>query len=283
MFSKPKGNIGPNDDNGVFRYDPRDNEQKRSWLKYADGVYEPVRNDGSLKRKQDDYRQPQWWQVDKPARWKPEDEGADFSWNHKLSAKDDLADQITGEPMTAKGPQTEQEKPQPVQPKLERPKQPGRRDGFPSWQTLLANGGTAAEEPSQEAAQNADEAAAAAAGGAGSGMVQSKGQGKKGKLSGDDKLIKKMKEAFEAASDDKRSDLKKSWRNRAQELEDQAKKLKGKKKKKLENQAKHLRGALKILTDGRFRPGLPLILFDKNVMERMLKYPGMDPNTPDTT
>ena len=283
VFKKPEGDIGPDDVNGVFRFDPVDNAQKRKWLKYADGVYEPVRNDGNLKRKKDDYRQFQWWQVDKPADWKPQDEGADFSWNHTLGSKADLADQTTGKPLAAKRDQPKEEKPQPVQPKLERPKSPGRHDGFPSWQSLLAKGGAAAEEPAPEEKGNAQDAAAAAAGGAGSGMVQSKGQSRMGKASGNDPLLKEMKKEFEDVLDADRPELKRSWRRRAEKMEEEAKHLKGKKKKKLENRARQLRAALKILTDGRFRPALPLTLFNKDLLERMLKYPGMDPSAPDKT
>lgn len=111
IFEKPKGQFGKGDTNGVFRYNPVENRQERSWIKYEDGVYEPVRNDGNLGRKKNaDYRTFDWWQVDKPAHWKPEDEGAGFSWSHTTGSKDDLADQKTGQPLVEKRPEISKEK-----------------------------------------------------------------------------------------------------------------------------------------------------------------------------
>lgn len=101
-FGMPKNSFGAKDTNGVFRVNTISGKKERSWIRYEDGVFEPVRSDGRLSRKKDDYRSFQWWQEYKPAQWKPQDDGAQFSWNHKVGSKDDFADQKTGEPLRQK-------------------------------------------------------------------------------------------------------------------------------------------------------------------------------------
>lgn len=64
-------------------FDPRTGGFNRQWLRYGDGVYEPVRRDGNLRDKwSDPHRLMTWWVEEKPDSWVPEDDGMQTSMNH---------------------------------------------------------------------------------------------------------------------------------------------------------------------------------------------------------
>jgi len=197
-FKKPEGRFGEKDTNGAFRYNPDANRQERKWIKYADGVYEPVRADGDLRKKKDDYRSFKWWGVDKPADWKPEHEGAGFSWNHTLGSKADLADQKTGEPFGGDSKKTAA--PPPLADRVSQGFD--RAAGSRSKSRSLLAGGSASLEPDRRD-ENASGEAGPSGGSTGteaaSGMVQSKGQGRSGKASGNDPYLEGFKEEYEKA------------------------------------------------------------------------------------
>ena len=68
-----------------FTYNPKTDEHDRDWIRYADGVFEPVRRGSSLSNKFNGERTNfKWWATSKPADWRPWDEGFGFSWNHNL-------------------------------------------------------------------------------------------------------------------------------------------------------------------------------------------------------
>ena len=64
-------------------YDPATGGRKREWIRYGDGVYEPVRKDENPRDKwSDPHRQMTWWLEEKPEPWRPSDDGAGMSLNH---------------------------------------------------------------------------------------------------------------------------------------------------------------------------------------------------------
>ncbi|QGY39766.1 hypothetical protein GM415_06405 [Pseudodesulfovibrio cashew] len=349
FFDNPNEAFGPGDTNGVFSYDPASNTTRRSWIKYADGVFEPVRKDGNLRRKKnEDHRTFSWWQVNKPADWKPADEGAGFSWNHTLGSRDDLADQKTGVPFAAPaggqsgGNQEKSKEGTPDQPETAAPGKPappstqGKADGpaapAPPLRTLLGLGSKAlegreeqpaptnpekapaqaqtpqrnvaqdardladrekrtisAEEHARDLArlereQDARDAKNAAASGALGGMVQSKGQGKKGKASGNDPMIDDFIEEYNNARNDRQKNIvKRRYMKKVDNLRKESKTLKGKEKTRLKNRADQWAGLIKILTDGKVRMGPPLTIFNKDIVEELSKVPIGSKWSPDNT
>ncbi len=263
FFDNMKGMFGKDDTNGVFRFNPQNQKQERSWLKYADGVYEPVRKGQDLRKKSEGHREFQWWQENKPAEWKPQDDGKAFSWNHAMGSKDDLADQTTGKPF--KPIPEEKREPMPYKPTPEAKGEPmpfrpedAKLDQAHPWfgQTLLGQGGAGAEKveqfasqkdeetpPPRSSAQDATElkerekreissaehardlkqleqeqeisgSAKAGTSGALGGMVQSKGQGKAGKASGNDPRIDRFGEDYQTANDSDKGGVKKTVQKR---------------------------------------------------------------------
>ncbi|GAB7021814.1 hypothetical protein [Salidesulfovibrio brasiliensis] len=64
-------------------YDPATGGRKREWIRYGDGVYEPVRKDENPRDKwSDPHRKMTWWLEEKPEPWRPSDDGAGMSLNH---------------------------------------------------------------------------------------------------------------------------------------------------------------------------------------------------------
>lgn len=76
-----------------FTYNSDTDSFDRNWIQYADGVFEPVRRDGTLARKWDgDQERCRWWTTCKPADWKPWEHGHGFSWNHDHGEKNKPAE-----------------------------------------------------------------------------------------------------------------------------------------------------------------------------------------------
>lgn len=51
-----------------FTFNPDTGAHERDWIKYADGTFEPVRQNGNLRQKWDGHQtHHQWWHTRKPA------------------------------------------------------------------------------------------------------------------------------------------------------------------------------------------------------------------------
>ncbi|XXJ18042.1 hypothetical protein ACR42D_00510 [Desulfovibrio caledoniensis] len=114
-------------------------------------------------------------------------------------------------------------------------------------------------------------------------MVQSKGQHGKGKVTGSDKIIDDFKTEYEAAAPTDKPKVKAKFQKKIGALKEEAKQATGKERKKLLKRADQWKGALKIITDGKIRPGAPLILFDVPLFQRLLDNHFSDPSLPDKT
>lgn len=228
-------------------------QPRRKWIEYADGVMEPVRREGNLNRKyHGNKRSLDWWTVDKPVDWSPRDEGKRVSLNHDYGKRGKPAepDGAGADSGKAAGP----------------PPAPATN---PKGRSTLNQGAGGFWE--YEARREAEAKA------------QSKGQHGKGKVTGSDKIIDDFKTEYEAAAPTDKPKVKAKFQKKIGALKKEAKQATGKERKKLLKRADQWKGALKIITDGKIRPGAPLILFDVPLFQRLLDNHFTDPSLPDKT
>jgi len=68
-----------------LRYDNTTGGQNRQWVRYADGMFEPVRKEGDLmKKRRTDDPADDWWVTEKPRDWDPRDHGIGVTLNRVL-------------------------------------------------------------------------------------------------------------------------------------------------------------------------------------------------------
>jgi hypothetical protein len=69
-----------------LRYDNSTGQRNRQWIRYADGMFEPVRKDGDLAAKcRTSDPAEDWWVTDRPRDWDPRDHGFEATLNHGTS------------------------------------------------------------------------------------------------------------------------------------------------------------------------------------------------------
>jgi len=293
--------------------------EDRQWLEYADGTLEPVRKNGNLNKKFHDNPQTlDWWTVDKPKDWDPVKEGRKVSLNHDYGQEnnpkkktkapnstrrtmefrkgkdefipiplphrngDKMTPQLYGKGKTALLQGAEAYHEFEAQRQAAKTETKETSENGPEKPTKYA-GADAVPRPTLQDDKDSTENPGAASTGVLGGMVQSNGQHGKGKAIGDDKRIQTFKDELEAAEQDEKKKLKNDFKKEIDQLRKDAKKATGKTRKSMINKANQWAGALKILTDGKIRSGAPFIIFNTDVMEKLLNRPSMlNPNTPDT-
>lgn len=69
-----------------LRYDNSTGQRNRQWIRYADGMFEPVRKEGDLmKKSRTNDPAEDWWVTDRPRDWDPRDHGFEATLNHGTS------------------------------------------------------------------------------------------------------------------------------------------------------------------------------------------------------
>ena len=224
-------------------------QPRRKWIEYADGVMEPVRREGNLNRKyHGNNRSLDWWTVDKPVDWNPRDEGKRVSLNHDYGKRDKPAgpDGAGADSGKAAGQPPASTRPKPkskstlnqgaggfweyeARREAEAKAQP-RSGPTPAPDQAGPGAGRTPGSPSGKAEEAHDAAASAGALG---GMVQSKGQHGKGKVTGGDKIIDDFKTEYEAAAPTDKPKVKAKFQKKIGALKEEAKQATGKDRKKL--------------------------------------------------
>ncbi|OIQ50021.1 hypothetical protein BerOc1_01951 [Pseudodesulfovibrio hydrargyri] len=221
---------------------------------------EPVRREGNLNRKyHGNKRSLDWWTVDKPVDWNPRDEGKRVSLNHDYGKRD--------KPAGPEGAGADSGRAAGPSPAPARAKPKGRStlnqgaDGF--WEYEARREAEAKAQPRSGPTPAADPAGpgagrtpgspsgkseetndAAATAGALGGMVQSKGQHGKGKLTSNDPKAQELMDKFGG----KREDFKREANKELNALSDQAKKATSpKERNQLLRRKDAIKGAIKLM------------------------------------